>query len=194
MSKSEELRDLSEQDRTLVININLTRGLLAWSTVAILGVVFLGYLIGGGQETAAAEVQAASVSSTGMREFYLTKGVSTGAAARTACATGFHMASLWEILDVSNLAYNVEYGYMKADSGSGPPTFRDGWVRTGFTEDATQAQGRGNCNVWTSSTSTDYGTLVWLPDQWDAGTAEIHTWVAGYSSCSAGHQIWCVED
>jgi len=194
MSKSKETRDLSEQDRTLIININLTRGLLAWSTVAVLVVVFLGYLIGGGQETAAADVQAVSASSTGMREYYLAKGGYTGAMALTACAPGFHMASLWEILDPSNLAYNTEYGYIKADSGNGPPTYRDGWVRTGFAADTTNTQGRGNCNAWTSSSSEYYGTLAWLPDEWDPSTAEIHTWVAGWSDCSAGQQVWCVED
>ena len=194
MSKSKEPRDLSEQDRTLVININLTKGLLAWSTVVIVVMAVLGYLIAGGQETAAADVQAASASSTGMREYYLTNSSYAGAAALTACAPGFHMASLWEILDLSNLAYNSEYGDTKPDSGNGPPTFQDGWVRTGFAANTTDSQGRGNCDAWTSSALDDFGTLVWLPDVWDAGTAEIHTWIAGWASCASIQQVWCVED
>ena len=48
----------------------------------------------------------------GSREFYLTQLRHLAGEATTACA-GFHMASMWEILDPSNLRYNTNLGFMK---------------------------------------------------------------------------------
>jgi hypothetical protein len=66
------------------------------------------------------------------RKFYLTKTEFTGSQPLTACAKKFHMASMWEIFDVSTLRYDTENGFTLDDSGSGPPTNFFGWVRTGF--------------------------------------------------------------
>ena len=55
------------------------------------------------------------------RSFYLTKTTHTGAQALAACAEGYHMASLWEILNPSNLRYDTELGVVVGDSGFGPP-------------------------------------------------------------------------
>ena len=76
------------------------------------------------QHAASAEDKKAS------RAFYLTTTTHTGAQATTACAAGFHMASLWEIFDPSNLRYDATVGATADDSGAGPP-FLGGWVRTG---------------------------------------------------------------
>lgn len=46
----------------------------------------------------------------GPRGFYLTTTTHTGDQALAACAAGFHMASLWEILDPSNLRYEPTPG------------------------------------------------------------------------------------
>jgi len=55
-----------------------------------------------------------------------------GAHALTACVLGFHMASLWEIFNVSVLEYDTSLGATMDDSGSGPPADVLGWIRTGF--------------------------------------------------------------
>jgi hypothetical protein len=65
------------------------------------------------------------------RKFYLTQDGYDGSQALSACAQGYHMASLWEILDPSNLSYDTSLGATVADSGSGPPN-GSGWIRTGF--------------------------------------------------------------
>ncbi len=57
------------------------------------------------------------------RKFYLTGSPVDGAAASGACATGYHMASLWEIFDPSGLDYNTSLGMTLEDSAQGPPSF-----------------------------------------------------------------------
>jgi hypothetical protein len=65
------------------------------------------------------------------RSFYLTQTLFTGAQALTACAKGYHMASLWEIFDVSNLKYNKTLGFSFtfSHSGSGPAGGIREWIR-----------------------------------------------------------------
>ena len=46
------------------------------------------------------------------RSFYLTKATHKGFAGETACALGYHMASLWEIHEPSNLSYNTTLGLL----------------------------------------------------------------------------------
>jgi hypothetical protein len=53
--------------------------------------------------------------------FYLTKTTHNGGQALTACAAGYHMASIWEIHDPSSLRYSTVYGFTEDDSGLGPP-------------------------------------------------------------------------
>ena len=187
-------REQNEQDRTLIININLTKELLVWSTVVISAIVFLGYLIWGGQEAAAAGRQVAPAASTGMRQFYLDDYPATGATALSVCAEGYHMASLWEILDPSNLRYNPELGMTRDDSGAGPVTYW-GWVRTGYLADTDNVAGRANCDAWTTSDGAAYGTIVNLPNgAWSPSYADLHVWYAGTSPCSNYNATWCVED
>ena len=77
-----------------------------------------------------------SVADAGTKKFYLTQSGANGSQALTACDGGYHMASIWEILDPSNLKYDTNRGRTLGDSGSGPPSLGAGvgWIRTG--EDA----------------------------------------------------------
>jgi hypothetical protein len=91
--------------------------------------------------------------SCNVRSYYLTQNLFTGANALTACEPGFHMASLWEIFDTSNLQYDTTRGYTRADSGNGPPQNDDdlGWVRTGnIAGSGFTRPGLANCSAWTS--------------------------------------------
>jgi hypothetical protein len=45
------------------------------------------------------------------RVYYLTNTTHLPDSALTACAPGFHMASIWEILDPSNLNYDTARGF-----------------------------------------------------------------------------------
>jgi hypothetical protein len=76
--------------------------------------------------------------SAGLRGYYLTESTYNGADAdgtdgngAGVCAEGYHFASLWEILDPSNLKYDTGLGMVRDDSGQGPPTFPyfGGWLR-----------------------------------------------------------------
>jgi hypothetical protein len=138
----------------------------------------------------------------GLRKFYLTQTSHDGSEALSACVDGYHMASLWEILDPSNLSYDTSLGATVADSGSGPPN-GSGWIRTGFiasnggtAPDGTVPPGSGNCQVWTSASSAAYGTTALVPIY---GSSEIEVtvispWVARSTICSAKPRVWCVQD
>ena len=97
------------------------------------------------------EQPARADSKKGLRTFYLTKDFHDGSQALTACAPGFHMASLWEIFDPSNLRYDATLGFTRDDSGSGPPQGSFGWIRTGTGATTSNFAGVGNCNAWQSN-------------------------------------------
>jgi hypothetical protein len=130
------------------------------------------------------------------RAFYLTTTMHTGGEVLTACAAGFHMASLWEIFDPSNLRYDTTLGMTTADSGSGPPV-AFGWIRTGFTAFTGHGAGADNCNAWESSDNTLRGSVVILDPNWDEQSfvpPRISPWRANNPVCAFSAQVWCVED
>ena len=133
---------------------------------------------------------------TGMRQYYLTASDNyLGSEASTACAAGYHMASLWEIVDPSNLRYNTNLGDSRADSGMGPPSFSDGWIRTGYTSSIAPSVGQANCSTWSSSSAGDYGTVVGLPWDWtDANLQDVSVWNATPRQCSYTANVWCAAD
>jgi hypothetical protein len=119
-----------------------------------------------------------------------------GSVADVSCASGYHMASLWEILDPSQLTYasNLPVARTRADQGSGPPTDWWGWVRTGFDASVADQAGRANCSAWSSSGVGDFGTIVQLSDTWTAGAVAISPWQAQTWSCGGLVPVWCVSD
>ena len=140
-----------------------------------------------------------SAALAGKRKFYLTTG-SPGVAGNqvlTACASGYHTASLWEILDPSNLEYDTKRGVTKEDAGSGPPAGSDGdgWIRTGNFSNTGPTPGQANCGNWTSASPSDFGTIVRLQDTWNSGTLyPINPWVPDTKICSSPEGVWCVSD
>ena len=153
--------------------------------LVILAAGLLAYLAWGGRPVTAASPQAPSAGSTGLRQYYLTQGLYNGAQPTTACASGYHMASLWEIWDTSNLEYNTTLGYnTNADQGGGPPTMYGtehvaGWVRTG-SDASTSGPGKDDCHHWTSSFGGgDKGTIIYLDEDWTT----IESWKANQGNC-----------
>lgn len=134
-------------------------------------------------------------SACALRKFYLTQTSHSGSQALTACAAGYHMASLWEIFDTSNLKYDTALGLTTADSGFGPPHVA-GWIRTGnVTAETGNVLGIGNCNAWTSASFDHFGTEVRLPVFWNFTPAtDISPWDANSIHCSAPISVWCVQD
>jgi len=130
------------------------------------------------------------------RHFYLTSVNFPADEAPSVCTTGFHMATLWEILDVSNLIYDYDHpdAYTKGDSGFGPPSNWYGWVRTGYNSSSVNTAGMANCSAWTSTTSGDYGTIVRLASNWVTAPGEIGTWDASTWGCGGTAPVWCVGE
>ena len=130
-----------------------------------------------------------------LRKFYLTQTSHDGSQALTGCAAGYHMASLWEIFDTSNLKYDTALGLTTADSGFGPPHVA-GWIRTGnVTAETGNVLGIGNCNAWTSASFDHFGTEVRLPVFWNfTPSTDISPWDANPIHCSAHISVWCVQD
>jgi hypothetical protein len=166
----------------------------------VLAVMVLGlssYRAWGEGEAAAAAPQAPMAASASMRQYYLTKNFFNGAAALSICQEGYHMASMWEILEPSALKYNTDLGYTKADSGQGPPTIPlrgvGGWVRTGYDSDTSTTPGQGNCNAWDSDSSDHRGTHARLPTVWNE-EHDIYVWETGATACNALLRVWCVAD
>jgi hypothetical protein len=190
----------AQQEQTLVINVNLTRGLVAVLIGVLLLVALLATLAWGQKEAAASSLQAPLVyardkplaASTSMRQYYLASAVLDATQAISACASGYHMASLWEILDTSNLKYNATLGLYQGDSKPGPPTVWHGWVRTGYGSNNGNIVGQANCMAWTSTSGN--GTTAGLPSNWTAGSEDLHVWSVITSSCGSPAKVWCVED
>jgi len=195
--------------KILIIDIDLTRNVVVLIIAGLILAAVVGYLALGNQGAAAADLPAAAeapaapaASSNGMRRYYRTLNTYTSPQALTACATGYHFASLWELLDTSNLEYNNDHpdAYtLEADMGEGPPTGgggfgRHGWIRTGYnSSSSTGLAGQDNCNAWTSTNGSHYGTTVGLSYAW--GSAEdIFVWEASVVGCDYSTGVWCVED
>jgi hypothetical protein len=139
------------------------------------------------------------------RTYYLTQTEHNGSQARTACAAGYHMASLWEIFDTSNLKYNTELGFMQGDSGFGPPTVAPGlgdifppplgWIRTGAIAGSSNAAGLANCDAWTNASHTVMGSTGFLDARFsDTDLTRISPWAASTAPCDLLRKVWCVQD
>ena len=184
----------SQQEDTQTIEIQLTRGVVIALGLMLLVAAVLGYLVWSEREVAAAGAQSISAQGGTPPKYYLTATTKVGNQALTACATGYHMASLWEILDVSNLEYNSTLGWTNDDSGSGPPIGYPGWVRTGYAKGTSTTPGEGNCQAWTTDNASYSGTSVQLPTVWTVAADQTAPWDADYWSCGTSLWVWCVED
>jgi hypothetical protein len=139
------------------------------------------------------------------RMFYLSKTTVQGNAPLSTCSSGYHMASLWEIYNVSELKYDTMLGFTQDDSGNGPPAGAgvnvSGWVRTGNWASSVGPAGASNCTNWKSNSSHDTGSAVYLNPQWSQPTAwqniVIWSWMGTQTtgwSCSEKQRVWCVQD
>lgn len=141
------------------------------------------------------------------RRYYLSTATATGLHATEACLAGFHMASLFEILDPTVLRYaHGPSALSSPDAGQGPPAAFSGWIRTGWFQASTDPapSGQPNCNAWASETASHWGTLVSLTDVFDRYTGDdggpddnvlrLGPWIGSVSTCEIARRVWCVED
>ncbi len=116
------------------------------------------------------------------RNFYVTYTTYTPTTAQSACLPGYHMASLWEILDVSELTYDFDYQSFPSktvpDSGFGPPSNWYGWVRTGNDASATARRGPATARIGPAIPLAI--TAAWCPFRilWQTAPGDISSWDA----------------
>ena len=129
------------------------------------------------------------------RQFYLTSATTHGASAPFLCASGYHLASIWEILDPTTLRYNTTLGLTRADSGSGPPTGFPGWVRTGFDAFSTTGNPAGSVNCLGYTSTAGNGTTAQLPvTTWSSTGSRIAPWEVFSPPCNSNQRAWCVQN
>ena len=124
-----------------------------------------------------------------------------GSHALKACAVGYHMASVFELLEPSSLTYRRGLGFNQSDSGYGPPMGIFGWARTGNGSDnggsgGPSSEGFSNCKNWTSNSSSDYGTLmILLPSNYPIAQSHysLGPWVVVADACSLTTFVWCIQ-
>jgi hypothetical protein len=133
---------------------------------------------------------------SGRKSYYQTSATFTGNQALTACAAGYHMATLAEIFDTSSLDYarSIPGAVQGADSGFGPPYSITGWIRTGVGSGINNQVGAGNCSLWTSNSNAAYGTTVALNPDWLATVTNISPWAGVTFTCNNARRVWCVQD
>ena len=186
-----------EKERTIVIDLLLTGRTVTVLILGLLAFCFVAYLAWGETGISSADGQASGAmwasASSGMRQFYLSQSSHNAVGADAACEPGYHMASMWEVLDPSNLRYNPDLGQSYLDTGEGPPADTGGWIRTGGSSSGL-IPGYANCDGYSSAAPGDNGTVVWLDTSWDQTQASIHVWEASTWSCAAVAPVWCVED
>ncbi|MBN1978893.1 MAG: hypothetical protein JW918_15955 [Anaerolineae bacterium] len=180
--------------------IDVTRGVVAFLIAGIALVAVAGYVMLADRPVVASQVQApaADPSSVAPRRYYLTAATYQGDEVNTACTDMYHMAAIWELMDVSNLAYaaNLAPGMAMAntDMGDGPPAGVHGWVRTGHGASTGNTEGQANCSAWTSNSFlNEYGTATQLPLDWASG-ANMSIWEVTTYQCHQYIRVWCVED
>jgi hypothetical protein len=144
----------------------------------------------------------------GPRRFYLTKQTVQGDHALQACGSGYHMASRFEIADVSSVVYDPKHGLTTEDSGSGPPSLAakytsdgaKGWIRTGgdarYTGAAAEPPDAAtlNCAAWSTSSASALGTVAYLTDAFAADHGTTVVWGGGPEKCDAYRHVWCIGD
>jgi hypothetical protein len=135
---------------------------------------------------------AALNATSGVRQYYLSRSYVPANEALSACAEGYHFASIWEIADPSALEYNTALGLPSPDSGQGPPTaikllgspfVTHGWIRTGYASSISGIAGWANCGEWSSDDSSDWGTVANLPTDWTGGEQDIGVWNTEVRTC-----------
>jgi hypothetical protein len=137
---------------------------------------------------------ASAPAGAGAKKYFLTVDSFPAAQALEACGKGYHMATLWEIFDVTQLKYDSQRGDTRADSGSGPAAELFGWIRTGGGASVDNTSGVGNCSAWTSNLVTDYGSMAELNGHWDDPAVSASPWSPATATCDTTLPVWCRQN
>ena len=126
------------------------------------------------------------------KKYYLTKNSVAGGLALESCANGYHMASVYELLDFGSLKYETNLGRTLDDSGFGPPAGQFGWARSGSGSSAFE-----NCVNWTSFHPDTEGLAIKLPTAIESATPAtvLSPWITARAQCAPSTlPVWCVQN
>jgi hypothetical protein len=130
------------------------------------------------------------------RRYYQTQGIFDGAHALTACAAGFHMASLDELHFARGLKYDQSLGlYFPNLYDQGRGLLAHGaftWVRTGIASNNGTVAGEANCSLWTSTSG--FGTNIRWQANLTSPATQASPFVADVQPCVASEYVMCIED
>jgi hypothetical protein len=130
--------------------------------------------------------------------YYVTPTGHKGNDVLEACAEGYHFASISELQNFSELAYDTEADLSdssKFDHGHGFGLGYRAWVRSGYINDSAM-----NCNGWTTADSLNRGTWVQLNydiesmQEWPGVSEFEFQWTGGRISCDTAFRVYCVAD
>ena len=141
------------------------------------------------------------------RRYYLTIGETNGGGPKFMCASGYHFASVFELMEVSQLEYNGSEGRNLDDAGEGPPSGNllsgplrsSGWVRTGSAAAvAISTDAAPNCNDWVSVAKAEIGAVAYLPRPGPATLSSAYVaeapFIVSGLNCANLRPVWCIED
>jgi hypothetical protein len=151
--------------------------------------VFLAVLLMGG----VALVYAPPKNRPSGKSYYLSTTLHDGSEAPFACAAGYHMANIYEILDPTNIPYNQDLGVIQDDSGDGPPAVLKGWMRTGRNAVGSGTPWEANCLAYQSDDQGLLGTTSILAEE-NIGGSRNGAWSGSTAACDETLPVWCVSD
>ena len=135
--------------------------------------------------------------------YYLTNNYFYGGDAITACDSGFHMASISEIQDPSNLQYatrsTTAHDALVDGEGFEPPSDHKGWVRTGSfplvgVPDYSDYN-MSSIDQQTGITVAFHVHNIWGDLSMDPFSSDPTTgWQTAHRLLSYPQPVWCVED
>ena len=149
--------------------------------------------VSGGRATAGNACDDESCQSLRRPRYYLTRTSSLGDHGASTCAPNFHMASAFELADLSALSYATDLGATLPDSGEGPPAGLFGWVRTGQSSDGFTATCDAGAGPWTSADGSQEGAVAVL-NAFERQADRKPEWVTLTFACNVNAFVWCIED
>jgi len=124
---------------------------------------------------------------TERRRIYLTKEDHRGDTVLSACTTGFNVAAVSELIDLSNYDYDTKLGLVY-QPGTGAPNGTAGWVYAN--PDSGNAV---NCEGFSSGSVDREGAVVWLRAITRSNTPIVDLFNSGFRFCGFAIPVWCVE-
>jgi hypothetical protein len=124
---------------------------------------------------------------TERRRIYLTQEEHRGDTVLPACTTGFNIAAVSELIDLSNYDYDTKLGKV-FQPGTGVPNGTAGWVYAN-----TNSGNANDCENFTSGSLEKEGVVVRVNPITSTDTPIVELFNTGFRTCSNPQSVWCIE-